>query len=93
MWPSPPAPLRVLSGLISSATRLEQLRIWIDEDTSLDAVQVFQLNSLLNFDLVSGPAFSQAIPHFDVPQLEELRIILPTKVGPLTMVDLPSARL
>ena len=87
-WSNPPAPLRVLLGLISSAPHLERLRILIDEDVSPDPVQDVQLNSLRSLDLVSGLALSRVIPHFKVPQLKELRVFLPTRVGPPTMADL-----
>lgn len=88
LFSNPFSPLRVLWGLMSSAPHLEQLHISIDEDVSRDPVQDIQLNSLRSLDLTSGRALSQAIPHFKVPQLKQLFIILPFEVGPPTIADL-----
>ena len=85
---NPFSPLRVLWGLMSSASHLEELHISIDDAVSREPVQDIQLNSLHKLDLISGLTLSRAIPHLKVPQLKELTIFLPFEVGPPTIADL-----
>ena len=46
------------------------------------------LDSLYHLELISGTALSRVLPHFKVPRLEELSLLLPSDIEAPTIADL-----